>query len=102
MTGVASRYGLTAGVAVVGFLSGPIDVGVPTLRQRRTAQGEPGRVRTVSMGLNLARLPLGSVLGSILLTCSGHAALLAAALSALTGRDQPWRHFMRGFFLLMT
>jgi predicted MFS family arabinose efflux permease len=82
LAAVAGLYGLTAGVAVVGLLSGPIDVGVLTLRQRRTAPAELGRVLAVSMSLNMAGLPLGSALGGLLLICSGHGALLVAAVAA--------------------
>jgi MFS family permease len=74
--------GLTVGMALVGFFSGPIDVCVLTLRQRRTPTQIFGRVLAVSMSLNMAGLPLGSALGGILLTGRAQGALIAAALAA--------------------
>jgi MFS family permease len=81
--------GLAIGLMMVGFFSGPIDVGVLSLRQRRTEAGWLGRVLAVSMSLNMSGLPLGSALGGVLITKSAAltfavagAASIAAALSA--------------------
>jgi hypothetical protein len=46
----------------VGQLAGPIDVGLLTLRQRRTDPAELGRVLSVSMSLNFAGFPIGTAL----------------------------------------
>lgn len=84
---LAGLVGLAGGVALVGFFSGPIDVGVLTLRQRRTDPRQLGRVLAVSMSLNMAGLPLGSAIGGMLMAHGGQPALaaagVAAALSAL-------------------
>jgi hypothetical protein len=58
--------GMGVGLALVGFLAGPIDVGVLTLRQRRTDPAWLGRVMAVSMSLNLSGLPIGSAPGGVL------------------------------------
>ena len=74
--------GLVLGLMLVGAAAGPIDVGVLTLRQRRTAPAELGRVLSVSMSLNLAGGPIGSALAGVLVTLSLPATFIAAALAA--------------------
>ena len=76
--------GLCLGLALVGFLAGPVDVGVLTLRQRRTEQAWLGRVMAVSMSLNLSGAPIGSALGGVLLTWSVPVAFAVAALACAT------------------
>jgi MFS family permease len=78
-------HGLVFGMLLVGLLAGPIDVGVLTLRQRRTDPAELGRVLAVSMSLNMAGFPIGAALGGILVTRSPLLALLAAASASLLG-----------------
>jgi MFS family permease len=73
--------GLMVAVAAAGFLSGPTDVGLLTLRQRRTDPAFLGRVLAVSMSLNICGLPIGSALGGVL-AAYGDQALFAAAASA--------------------
>ena len=77
-------YGLTVGIAIAGFLEGPVDVGVLTLRQRRTEPQWLGRVLTVSMSLNLSGLPLGSAVGGWLVTQSLTAAFIFGALASIS------------------
>ncbi|CAN5879466.1 MFS transporter [soil metagenome] len=77
--------GLAMGLAGVGFFSGPVDVGVLSLRQRRTDPGWLGRVLAVSMSLNMSGLPLGSALGGFLVAQSPHLAFAAAAGLSLLG-----------------
>ena len=77
--------GLALGLLLVGLVAGPIDVAVLTLRQRRTDPADLGRVLAVSMSLNMSGLPIGSVLGGILVAWSPAAAFLAAALASLLG-----------------
>jgi hypothetical protein len=81
-------FGISLGLTLIGFLAGPIDVGVLTLRQRRTHPAWLGRVLTVSMSLNLSGLPLGSAIGGWLVSGSltrGFAcsAILSAAAALL-------------------
>lgn len=75
--------GLATGLALVGFFSGPIDVGVLTLRQRRTDPAWLGRAIAVSMSLNMSGLPIGSALGGFLSGWSPAAAFAAAAALCL-------------------
>jgi len=75
--------GLVLGLMLVGAAAGPIDIGVLTLRQRRTAPAELGRVVSISMSLNLAGGPLGSALAGVLVTWSLSATFGAAALAAM-------------------
>jgi MFS family permease len=77
---VFGLYGFIVGIVVVGFLSGPVDVGLLTLRQRRTEPEWLGRVLAVSMGLNLSGIPIGSAIGGWLVTHSSSGALFFAAI----------------------
>jgi predicted MFS family arabinose efflux permease len=82
--------GLALALALVGLLTGPIDVGTLTLRQRRTPPNQLGRVMAISMSLNMSGQPIGAAIGGSLAGWSPAAALLAAAaaaaLSALAAR----------------
>jgi MFS family permease len=83
---VSGLAGLTFGLALVGFLAGPVDVGVLSLRQRRTEASWFGRVLAVSMSFNMSGLPLGAALGGVLVTQSLPTAFaIAAVASALSG-----------------
>jgi hypothetical protein len=75
--------GLGLGLAIVGLLSGPIDVGVLTLRQRRTHPAWLGRALAVSMSLNMCGLPIGAALGGMLVTYSLPLTLAVAAVTAV-------------------
>ena len=75
--------GLAIGLMLVGAAAGPIDVGVLTLRQRRTDPAELGRVLSVSMSLNMSGGPLGSVLAGLLVTWSLSATFAMAALACV-------------------
>jgi predicted MFS family arabinose efflux permease len=94
MFGIA---GLVVGLMLISVAAGPIDVGLLTLRQRRTDPAELGRVLSVSMSLNLAGIPIGSALAGVLITWSltttfavaGLASLLAGAAVALVPRQHP-------------
>jgi MFS family permease len=83
---VAAEFGLIGvmlGLMLVGAAAGPIDVGVLTLRQRRTDPAELGRVLSVSMSLNMAGMPLGSALAGVLVTWSVSATFAVAALASV-------------------
>lgn len=79
--------GLAVGLVLVGFLEGPVDVGVLSLRQRRADPAWLGRVLAVSMSFNMSGLPVGSAIGGILIVHSAPltfaVAALASALAAL-------------------
>jgi predicted MFS family arabinose efflux permease len=86
---IASEFGivgLVLGLLVVGGAAGPIDVGLLTLRQRRTDPAQLGRVLSVSISLNIAGFPIGSALAGILIAWSLPATVALAGLaSALAG-----------------
>jgi MFS family permease len=82
--------GLAIGLALVGLLAGPIDVGLLTLRQRRTDPDRLGRVLAVSISANIVGLPIGTALGGMLLAWSPSAAFIAAALASLLAALATW------------
>jgi hypothetical protein len=88
---IAGLTGLSLGVAVAGFLPGPIDVGLLILCQRRTEPSCHGRVLTVSSSLsmasslNMAALPIGAAPGGPLPGGGSGSGLAAAALAAVPG-----------------
>ncbi|UYN96899.1 MAG: MFS transporter [Enhydrobacter sp.] len=73
--------GLALALILAGFLEGPVDVGVLSLRQRRTDPAWLGRALAVSMSFNLSGLPIGSAIGGLVVA---HSPPLAFALAALT------------------
>lgn len=77
--------GLVAGLVLAGAMSGPTDVAVLTLRQRRTDPARLGRVISVSMSLNNAGFPLGSALAGLLVTWSLPGTYVVAAVASLLG-----------------
>jgi MFS family permease len=76
---------LVIAMVIVGFVAGPVDVGLLTLRQRRTDPVQLGRVLSVSISLNVAGFPLGAALGGVLVSWSLPVAFLAAAVVAALG-----------------
>ncbi len=96
---IAAEFGLSGlavGLMLIGAAAGPIDVGVLTLRQRRTDPSELGRVVAISMSLNLSGGPIGSAFAGLLVTWSltgtfgvaAVACLLAACAVALIPTDE--------------
>jgi predicted MFS family arabinose efflux permease len=78
---------LVLGLVAVGLAAGPVDVGLLTLRQRRTDPDWLGRVLAVSISLNVLGFPVGSALGGFVLSGTRSAALafLTAAAAAALG-----------------
>lgn len=89
-------FGLVAGLIIMGFLEGPADVALLTLRQRRTEPEWLGRVLTVSMSLNMSGLPLGSAIGGSLVTYSLDAALIFAAVASVIAAIATFQLIRRG------
>jgi MFS family permease len=75
--------GLVVGLVLAGALSGPIDVAVLTLRQRRTDPARLGRVMSVSISLNIAGFPLGSAIAGVLVTWSLPGTCAVAAIASM-------------------
>ncbi len=75
----AQSFWVVAAVMVVsGMASGPFDIGMFTLRQRRTDPAWFGRAFAVSMSLNYIGTPIGSALAGALIGVSLNVALWAA------------------------
>lgn len=69
----------------LGISSGPFDIVLFTLRQRRTDPAWLGRAFAVSMALNFAGFPIGSAIGGAVVPLSITAALAAAVLFQVLG-----------------
>lgn len=82
VAGLGGLPWFATGLALVGLCSGWVDVGTLTLRQRRTDPERLGRVLAISISANTSGLPLGALLGGMLLSWSLPAALAAAATAA--------------------
>lgn len=82
---------LVVGVAilVLGLATGPFDIGLFTLRQRRTDPAWFGRAFAVSMSLNSLGNPIGSALAGPLIAWSVNAALWTAAVACLIAAVLP-------------
>src|SRR2546428_9549637 len=72
-----------AAITLLGFATGPFDIGLFTLRQRRTDPAWFGRAFAVSMSLNSVGNPVGSALAGPLIASSLTAALWAAVAASL-------------------
>ena len=72
-----------AAIAIVGAANGPFDIGLFTLRQRRTDPMWFGRAFAVSMSLNWVGSPIGSAVAGPLVAWSLNVALWAAVVAAL-------------------
>jgi predicted MFS family arabinose efflux permease len=77
--------GLAVGLMLIALAAGPVDVGLLTLRQRRTDAAELGRVLSVSISLNVAGVPVGAALAGMLIPWSLPATFAVAALASLLG-----------------
>ncbi|HYK98564.1 MAG TPA: MFS transporter, partial [Candidatus Acidoferrales bacterium] len=78
--GAASPLVVAIGMVCVGIATGPFDVGLFTVRQRRTDPAWLGRAFAVSMALNFAGFPVGSALGGAVVSFSIELALALAIL----------------------
>ena len=83
---------IIAVMAIQGFLNGPMDVALFTLRQRRTDPAWMGRAFAISMSFNFAGYPIGAAIGGFVAAQSIEVALglavLATVLSAGFARWQ--------------
>jgi predicted MFS family arabinose efflux permease len=82
--------GLVCGLVVLGLASGPVNIGLLTLRQRRTDPGWLGRVLAISISLNLIGMPIGSALGGHLTASSPTLAFVVAGVAALLAALAAW------------
>jgi len=89
----ALGFGLVClAMALSGILSGPLDVALFTVRQRRTDPAWMGRAFAVSMAFNFAGFPVGSavagVLASISLTATVAMGIVACVLAGVIAATQ--------------
>jgi MFS family permease len=75
--------GLAACLVLAGLFEGPADVGLLSLRQRRTDPDWLGRVLAVSMSFNVSGLPVGSAIGGIVVVYSPTLAFGLAAMASV-------------------
>jgi MFS family permease len=76
---------LGAAMFVFGLLNGPLDIGLFTIRQRRTDPAWIGRAFAVSMALNFVGYPIGAALAGGLADMSLELAVVAAMLATGLG-----------------
>lgn len=76
---------LAAGLALGGLLNGPMDVGLFTIRQRRTDPAIMGRAFAVSMAFNFLGYPIGAALAGAIASISIEAAIAVGALACVLG-----------------
>jgi len=69
-------------MAITGFLNGPIDIALFTLRQRRTDPSWTGRAFAVSMSFNYVGVPIGSGLAGAMASQSIDAAIVFGAVAS--------------------
>ncbi|CDM60190.1 MULTISPECIES: MFS transporter [Rhizobium] len=75
--------GLAAGLVLAGVASGPINVALLTLRQRRTDPQQLGRVLSISISLNGAGFPLGSAIAGMVIPESLSATFVLAGVASV-------------------
>lgn len=68
---------------VLGLLNGPMDIGLFTIRQRRTDPAWIGRAFAVSMALNFVGYPIGAALAGTLADVSLETAILVAVAACV-------------------
>jgi MFS family permease len=68
---------------VGGVLNGPMDIGLFTIRQRRTDPAWMGRAFAVSMGLNFIGYPIGTILAGAIAAQSLEAAIVVGAIACI-------------------
>jgi predicted MFS family arabinose efflux permease len=78
-------------LVISGLLTGPLDIALFTLRQRRTAQEWTGRAFAVSMSFNYLGMPIGAALAGLLASISIETAVAFTALTSLVGALLAWR-----------
>jgi MFS family permease len=70
-------------LALSGLLNGPMDIGLFTIRQRRTDPAWMGRAFAVSMGFNFIGYPIGTTLAGAIASQSIEAAIIVGAVACV-------------------
>jgi MFS family permease len=71
------------GLALGGALNGPMDIGLFTIRQRRTDPAWMGRAFAVSMAFNFVGYPIGAALAGAIAAVSIDAAIVVGAVACI-------------------
>ncbi|MFI5828350.1 MFS transporter [Streptomyces sp. NPDC051578] len=79
VSALGSLVALGAGLALFGVMEGTVNVGLMSLRLRRTEPERLGRVMTVSISVNLIGFPVGTSLGGVVVDSGSPARALAIA-----------------------
>ena len=74
---------LAAWAVVLGLANGPLDIGLFTIRQRRTDPAWTGRAFAVSMAMNFVGFPIGAAIGGALADRSLGLAIVPAVVACL-------------------
>jgi MFS family permease len=74
---------IAVAMTLVGILSGPMDIGLFTIRQRRTDPAWMGRAFAVSMAFNYSGIPIGAALAGVLASESLGLAIVAAIVACV-------------------
>jgi MFS family permease len=83
-TSAAMGLAFVAGaLALSGLLNGPMDIGLFTIRQRRTDPAWMGRAFAVSMGFNFIGYPIGTALAGALAAQSIELAIIVGAVACV-------------------
>ncbi|HET9615231.1 MAG TPA: MFS transporter [Candidatus Limnocylindrales bacterium] len=82
-TALAGLALVAGALALSGLLNGPMDIGLFTIRQRRTDPAWMGRAFAVSMGFNFIGYPIGTTLAGTLASVSLEAAIVVGAVACV-------------------
>jgi MFS family permease len=74
---------IAGALALSGLLNGPMDIGLFTIRQRRTDPAWMGRAFAVSMGFNFIGYPIGTTIAGALAGVSLEAAIVVGAVACV-------------------
>jgi MFS family permease len=74
---------LAVSLLLNGALNGPMDIGLFTMRQRRTDPSMLGRAFAVSMAVNFLGYPIGAAIGGVLATTSLDAAIWLGVVASV-------------------
>ena len=77
-------------MVIMGVVSGPMDVAMFTLRQRRTDAAWMGRAFAISMAFNFAGWPVGAAIAGWLASFSIEAAVAMGVAAAAVGTVMAW------------
>jgi MFS family permease len=83
-TGVAAAVAILAlSLGVTGFLDGPMDISLFTVRQRRTDPAWMGRAFAVSMAFNFSGYPIGAALTGAFASASLETAIIIGVVACI-------------------